>query len=201
MRRMRGFTLIELMVAIAVLAIVAALAGPSYNTLIVSSRMSGRINEMNGLFTFARAEAVKARAPVTLCGTSNVDANTPACNTVNLESGIVVFIDRDADGVIDGGEDILKRREPLESGLTLRMSDFGLGNGVVRYNLRGRVDVGGDPPEGTLVLCSDGDEQTARALIVTRLGTIRLAEDNDGNGIVEGHDADNNGSGDNITCP
>lgn len=201
MRSMRGVTLIELMVALAVLAVVVALAGPSYNSIITSSRLSGRINETNGLLMLARTEAIKARAPVTLCGTSNVEADPPLCNTASLESGIVIFIDRDGDAVVDGGEDILKRREPLETDLTLRMSDFGLGSGVVRYGLKGTLDVSGNPREGTLVLCADGNEETARALVITRLGTVRLAEDSDGNGIVEGHDADNDGTGDNITCP
>ncbi len=82
MRSMRGVTLIELMVALAVLAVVVALAGPSYNSIITSSRLSGRINETNGLLMLARTEAIKARAPVTLCGSSNVEADPPLCVVV-----------------------------------------------------------------------------------------------------------------------
>lgn len=63
-RRHAGFTLIELMVVISIIAIGAALAAPSFSQLIANYRVrSGAESMINGL-NFARAEAVRRNTPV-----------------------------------------------------------------------------------------------------------------------------------------
>ncbi|MBO9718327.1 MAG: GspH/FimT family pseudopilin [Pseudoxanthomonas sp.] len=63
----RGFTLVELLVTIAVVAILAGLATPSFANLIRSSRLTSAANEMVALMQTARSAAITNRANATVC--------------------------------------------------------------------------------------------------------------------------------------
>ena len=87
-RDSRGFTLIELMVTLSVLAIVLSLAAPSFASLLASNRMSTQTNEFMVALNLARSEAVRRSQPVTLLS-SNAD---------NYSKGWTVFPDLNGDG-------------------------------------------------------------------------------------------------------
>ena len=63
----QGFTLVELMVTIAILAILATIGLPSFQRLIADYRVSAQANSVQGLLQFARSEAVKRRESVSVC--------------------------------------------------------------------------------------------------------------------------------------
>ena len=67
----RGFTLIELMVTLAVAAILLAVAVPSYQNFVATSRLASQANDFITALNFARSEAVKRGANVTVCASSN----------------------------------------------------------------------------------------------------------------------------------
>jgi type IV fimbrial biogenesis protein FimT len=70
----RGFTLLELMIALTILAILTALAVPSFTSLNNRSRLTSQANELLSGIQFARAEAIRANSRVTFCGTDNAAA-------------------------------------------------------------------------------------------------------------------------------
>lgn len=67
----RGFTVIELMVTVAVMAILAAIAAPSMTGLINSSRLSGQAGELTSALQLARSEAIRRNSQVTVCPSSD----------------------------------------------------------------------------------------------------------------------------------
>ena len=68
----RGFTLIELMVTVAVMAVLAAIAAPSMSELIDNRRAAGQTEELVASLQLARAEAIRRNARVTICAGTGV---------------------------------------------------------------------------------------------------------------------------------
>ena len=66
-----GFTLVELMVTVSIIAIVAAVALPSMGWMANAARLDGQADEMVTTMQMARAEAVRRNARMTVCGTTN----------------------------------------------------------------------------------------------------------------------------------
>ena len=62
-----GFTMIELMVTVVILAVLVALAAPSYHRLVIDSRMTAQSNDFLTALHFTRSEAVKRNTTVTMC--------------------------------------------------------------------------------------------------------------------------------------
>ncbi|WP_295803178.1 GspH/FimT family pseudopilin [uncultured Microbulbifer sp.] len=69
--KQRGLTLIELMVTLAVLAIIVAIAVPNFNTMIANNRALTLGEDLATALNFARTEAVKRGARVSLCGSTD----------------------------------------------------------------------------------------------------------------------------------
>ena len=65
-RKIRGFTLIELMVTVAVLAVLASLAAPSFRQMLAAQRVRTTGYDMVGDLVLARSEAIKRGENVTI---------------------------------------------------------------------------------------------------------------------------------------
>jgi type IV fimbrial biogenesis protein FimT len=86
----RGFTLIEMMTAIFILAVLVSLTIPSFREATLSSRLSGFANDIVASTQLARSEAIKRNVAVTLCASS--DGET--CNDPDgWEAGWIVLAD------------------------------------------------------------------------------------------------------------
>ncbi|MCF4010209.1 GspH/FimT family pseudopilin [Rheinheimera sp. UJ63] len=80
LRKAAGLTLVELMVTVAVLAIVVSIAIPSFNGIVASNQLTGPANEVFSMMHFARSEAIRLNQNIEFCK-SNADGT--ACNTSN----------------------------------------------------------------------------------------------------------------------
>lgn len=100
-----GFTLMELLIGIAVLAILTTLALPSFTQFIQNNRLAGEANEMVAAFQFARSEALKRGIAVQVCSS----ADGASCGGSDWSDGWIAFRDPDGnDEPNDAAVDVLR---------------------------------------------------------------------------------------------
>ncbi|MDD2690409.1 MAG: GspH/FimT family pseudopilin [Simplicispira sp.] len=105
----RGFTLIETMVVTAIVAVLAALAAPSFGTTIDRWRVRQAVESMTSTLYYARSEAIKRGGWI---GIQKNPKTTPGCTLAETSQewgcGWFVFIDSDNNGKWKDGEEILQ---------------------------------------------------------------------------------------------
>lgn len=98
-----GFTLLEVMVAIAIVAIVLAIGVPSFADAMRRSRVANATNELNGALALARSEAIKRGMRVTVCPAAD-QARTACADSTDWSGGLIIFGDELGDvGTVNTG--------------------------------------------------------------------------------------------------
>jgi type IV fimbrial biogenesis protein FimT len=111
-----GFTMIELMVTITVVAILLVIAVPSLRSFIQKNRIVGEASSFVSDLQYARSEAIKRGLPVAICASSD-GIN---CSTTNTwHQGWIVFCDADTSGSVSLGDTTLRTRKQFLTGDTL----------------------------------------------------------------------------------
>lgn len=179
-----GFTLVELLFTVVILAVLLSIGVPNLRDFLRNSRMTAYANDMLADVNLARTEAIKRRVVVGVCASTDPLATSPACAATNVTSfrGWLVFVDdanpnaasgNDGNGVIDTGETVLRRHELPDSAVTAK-SDAGF----ISF-----ADTGFTRPITTtasatrIVMCdargnvaTSGDRSAARAVTIARTG-------------------------------
>ena len=111
-RQVQGFTIIEVMVVVAILGVLAALAAPSFGPLIERWRVRDAAESLQSTLFYARSEAIKRGGNVTLLKTASGNGCANADAATQWGCGWTVFVDTNNNGVQDTGqtppEDTLK---------------------------------------------------------------------------------------------
>lgn len=99
-----GFTLVELMITLAVAAILFAIAGPSYRTFQANNRATSQANLLLSALNFARSEAINQGTIVTICPKSTASVTSTTCGSnADWANGWHAFTDASgAAGTLDG---------------------------------------------------------------------------------------------------
>jgi len=116
MKKEIGFTLIELMITLALAAIVLSIAVPSFSTMIQNNRLISQTNQLVASLNHARSEAIGRGNTVTICSSSDQITCGGGWNT-----GWITFVDINANGAFDGASDtLLKVNQGLGGNNTLK---------------------------------------------------------------------------------
>lgn len=127
-----GFTLVELMVTVAVFAIIATFAVPAFRTIIVSNSVAFDRDEFFNLLQLARGEAIKNGTATTICKSSD---GASCNNALGWNGGWLLFKDEDRDGTLDApGDTVIKAVAPLDGQVTVNQSN---GDNVITFESRG----------------------------------------------------------------
>lgn len=177
-----GFSLIELLVTLAVLAILLNVAAPSFQDVLARLDQSARYNRLASDLHLARGEAIKRAGTVRICPRDTDDG----CGT-DWVDGWLVYVERGGDASdVDTGETILRSYAPVPpAGVAIAATATVLpaANGTVSgiaFDSRGRADW----TLGTFVLCDSRGAEAALALIVNGAGGFRSASASDTSGEV-----------------
>lgn len=162
--RQHAFTLIELIVTLSVAGILAAIAVPSFSSLIKDNRLTTQINELAFALNLARSEAIKRGTDVTLC---NSNDKTTCSGT--WSDGWIVFSDPTTTGIVNNNETIILAHSALKNNLSL---DFNKGN-YLTYHANGLSGI-----NGTFKLCDDRGDNYLKALVVSS-GRVRTGASSD----------------------
>jgi type IV fimbrial biogenesis protein FimT len=167
----RGFTLIELIVVIAMLAILVSLAAPSFSTMAKNSRVSNLGNEFILGIGFARSEAIGRNKCVTMCVPKDINAPNLECATTGVEwnPGWIIFSNPKCDGKVDDTTaELLKAYVGNSAGPTLN------GTGTPHsftFDSRGRVTPLG---AATSLNIAPPGEAATKMVCVDMLGRARV---------------------------
>ena len=177
--RQDGLTMIELMITLAVLAVLLAIGIPSFEGLVASTRVTNATNELLSAFAQARSEAIRRGQRVTIC----ISANGAQCtNAGNWEQGWIIFSDATRAGNVanlDAGETIIHNNRVSLAGTTIqgaaalpRYISFS-SDGQSR-TLAGAIQA------GNIEVCSSSsslsDNNRARRLLINASGQVIMTQ-------------------------
>lgn len=195
MKFAKGFTLIELMVAIAIVGLMTMIAIPSMSDWIVRMRIDNEISSLHRLVNNARNSAINLEQPVTLCPLKD-----NSC-TNDWEGELTVFLDLDNDGNLDNAVSVDIDNDGIADGpfeeTVLRVKagltgddELTFARDRVVYQPTGQASIS----NATFEYCVPGHSDKNRGITISLRGRIYQSKDYDGDGKEE------NRSGDAIDC-
>jgi prepilin-type N-terminal cleavage/methylation domain-containing protein len=178
----KGFTLVELLIAISILGIVTMVAAPSLSEFVVESRADGEIITLQRLVLTARNTAINTGQNVTLCPLSSNEC------TSNWQNELSVFTNTgDNEKYDSASEQLVKTRDKVASGDKVKFSD---GKALI-FSPTGRLISGQNT---TFIYCPGGHPDLARGIDISMSGRTYITQDTDND------DKDEDRSGNELSC-
>lgn len=158
--RSHGFTLVELLVTVAIVGLLAALAAPGMTTFLSKRAVASASSNVASDMRYARSEAVKRSQKVTMCRSTD---GASCAGTGNWVDGWIVFQDTDGDATVDAGDTILRVQQALTGIATVQNPTFASTRGSFTYESTGIAlsasdswivtPLGSVPTNGTQLIC------------------------------------------------
>lgn len=163
-RQSHGFTLIELIIALCMIAILSAYAIPNYRTFQQNQTMTHEINRLVATINHARNQSIIGQDHVILCATGSHEA----CDASSQwHAGWMVFVDRNRNQAFDAEDLMLLNEMGMDQSLTAQASI---------HRPRIRFDQTGFAPGAnqTIRFCDERGAEHGKAIIVSNVGRPRL---------------------------
>ncbi|HAT42066.1 MAG TPA: hypothetical protein DCS87_10135 [Rheinheimera sp.] len=162
-RHLAGFTLMELMVVLAIIGIGMLVAVPSYQGMVERNRLSSQVNEFQTAFNYARSEAIRLNTYVVLC--QSIDGTVCSSPTSGVWAGWLV---RTA-GAAPGGETgpVLRSVQYGESNVVMTSDALLASNShAIRFSPQGliRSYANSSPLSSAVKFCVNDDSNTVYQL-------------------------------------
>lgn len=177
----KGFTLLELIITVAIAGILLGIGVPGFGSLMRESRISSQYNSLVGSLYQARSEAIKGASDVTVCPKRGSGDNRCGGNN-DWENGWIVFLDRtnapgEVNADISAGDEIISVKPEIKGNNTITAigsSTNAVGNvqtvSYVRYLQNGATSLS----TGSIIICDDTrGAADSRALNIVQTGDIR----------------------------
>lgn len=163
----RGFTLVELLFAVAVIAILIGVAAPNLQNAVRNSRLTTSTNNMVASLQLARSEALKRKVPVTVCSSSE----TESCVDTDWNNGWMVFADDNGDGARQPAEDIVHTEPKMGLGVEVSLPANQPLQNFLTYLPTGFPNLGGLAAAGVMVLCDNrASDYYGRVIVISQTG-------------------------------
>lgn len=173
----QGFTIIELMFTIALLAILLGLGVPAFTSALKSNRVTAEVDKFISALNLARIEAIKRNTTVRICKSD--DGETCGDSAVDWHDGWLIWADKDADGVIDSGVDPIIQLAEQAALSSLRITPSGSesnGRSIV-FRPDGTARTGAGTLNPSFYFCpKDGDQHYAKTVQVKSTGRAVLSK-------------------------
>ena len=163
-----GFSLPELLTVLAIAAVLAALALPNMGALLRAQRLKIAVNDLFGSIGMTRAQA--------LARNSRVQMTPRDAQGADWSSGWTVFVDRDDDGRLGAGDEVLSEHAALAGGIVTRFAfTSAAAPFYIAYNGAGRSTSNTSDAArfGTLSMFQDG---AIRRIKINMLGRARICD-------------------------
>ncbi len=160
-----GFTIIEMMLSIAVAAVILSIGVPSFQGLMERNQLTSGINQFISSMSLARSEAIKRNQRVSICPS----ADGELCAGTEYENGWIIFVDRNSNGNRQtASEELVWVSGSLPGNLTLRGK--GCCDDNIPYLASGEIF----GIAGSVHLCKENDTNKSRKISINRFGRVRL---------------------------
>jgi type IV fimbrial biogenesis protein FimT len=169
--RRKGISLLELLIGVAVVAILMRMASPAMSSVMDSVKLTSMSNTFLSALYLARSEAIKRNGRVVLCkSVSGVSCNPDG----GWEQGWIVFRDANNNAILDSEEEVIRRESGWATDVSL------IGNSPVAkyisYTPVGTTKLSsGAFQAGTITVCRKSSPSVeARQIIVSSTGRARI---------------------------
>ncbi|UPG88884.1 GspH/FimT family pseudopilin [Luteibacter aegosomaticola] len=138
-RGAQGFTLVELMVTITVLAILLAIAAPSFVDFVRRNDVSSNTNEFLTTLRMARSTAITRNIFVSVCPSTNATADKPSCSdSKDYSAGYLVYVASAAGKAYEEGNELVRINEGAQK-VSIMVTDAAK---IITFNPRGASTIG-----------------------------------------------------------
>ena len=162
MEQVKGFTLLELIVTLAVVAILAGLGIPAMGQWLENAKARSLQYALIHSIQYSRKQAVHLRLPITLCpGIEN-------CETKWTEN-ILIFNDSNANRSLDADERLLRS---IKIGAPGKYLDYNRKNPFIRFTSIGRAG-----NAGSLKYCRTETGENNFRIVIAPVGRVRIADE------------------------